>query len=267
LARNTVPLTCGNPRTFMPNAGNTLGTELLTFLEPTGRLAYATNTLSGAGASLFLNEFVNPYPDKEIGNLIVALPNPEQKDFTLTVHDAIFAVTGVEPTEWDVRFWKTRPPAVLLPPNAPLADNARPLLKACEWLPQQRRFVDAATKAPVAAFNEPGGSKLPTWELRFTAPQNVAAIGYRLSMPGAYSNPMPVRLRHADVTLEVQENGKEWKEVGVVHGSTGMDGEQIVACNRTGITAVRIILNSAAYDRDEEATAIGLLALETYVQP
>ena len=271
LARNTVPLTCGSPlhppRTFMPNTGNAPGTNLLAFLEPTSRLALAANTLSGAGATLFLNEFVNPYPDKEVGNLIVALPNPEQKDFTLSVHDAIFAVTGVEPTEWDVRFWKTRPPAVLLPPNAPIVANARPLLRACEWMAQQRRFVDAASKAPVASLFEPDGSKLPTWELTFTATQSVAAIGYRLSMPGAYGSPMPVRYRHADVTLQVQENKKEWKEIGVVHGSTGMDGEQIIACNREGITAVRVILNTGAYSVDEEPTEIGLLALEAYVQP
>jgi hypothetical protein len=266
LPRNTVPLTCGNPRTFMPNAGNTLGGELMTFLDPNSRVAFTTNTLSGAGATLFLNEFVNPYPEKDISNLIVALPNPEQKEFTLTVHDAIFAVTGVAPTEWDVRFWKAQPPAPLLPPNAQVAENARPLLKTCEWQPQGRRFVDATSKAPVASLNEPGGVKLPTWDLTFNAPQNVAAIGYRLSMPGAYSNPMPVRLRHADVTLQVLE-GKEWKDVATVRGSTAMDGEQIVACNRKGVSAIRVVLNSAPYNQDEESTAIGVLAMETYVQP
>ena len=265
LPRNTVPLTCGNPRTFMPNAGNTMGTDLLTFLDPNSRVAFASNTLSGAGATLFLNEFVNPYPEKEVRNLIVSLPNPEQKEFTLTVHDAIFAVTGVEPNEWDVKFWKSRPPAPLLPPNVQVAET-RPLLKPCEWSPQQHRYVDVATKTAVAGLHEPGGVKLPTWELSFTAAQNISAIGYRLSMPGTYANPMPVRLRHADVTLQVQENGKDWKDLCVVHGSTAMDGEQIVACNRNGITAVRFVLNSAAYSQDEESTGIGLLAPEVYVQ-
>jgi hypothetical protein len=47
----------------------------------------------------------------------------------------------------------------------------------------------------------------------------------------------PVRLRHADVTLQVLEGGRERKDVAPVRGSTGMDGEQIVACNRKGVTA------------------------------
>ncbi|MBI3829770.1 MAG: hypothetical protein HY291_09650 [Planctomycetes bacterium] len=264
LARYTVPLTCGLVRAFTPLGGNARGDNLLNFMEPTGRLAYATNTVAGAGASLFLNEFVNPYPDKEVKNLIVQLPSPELKDFTLTLHEGIFAVTGVAPTEWDVRFWKSRPPLPLLPPCDPIPESAKSLLSELEGTPQGL-WVRKDNKQEEASVRGLDGAKLPTWELAFKTPKNLAAISYRLSWPGHYGGNMPIRYKHADVSIQVTRDRKEWKEAAIVRGATAMDGEQSVAVNVSDALAVRIVLDPGPYLNEEEGSYIGLLAIDAYV--
>ena len=87
---------------------------------------------------------MNPYPEKEIKNLSIQLPNPESRDYTFEFHDAIFAITGVEPAEWDTKYWSehTKP---LLAPNAILPADSKKL--------EGVKFSDDGKASPCAPIN------------------------------------------------------------------------------------------------------------------
>jgi hypothetical protein len=205
-------------------------------MSPTGRVALATNTICGAGATLFLNEFVNPFPDKEVKKLIVQLPNPEQRDHTAENHDMIFAVTGVEPTPWDVKFWSQHP---------------RPLLAANAEMPQNAVKVEAGFKY----FDS-----LHAYQCNLPKSSELKALTFRLYM----SNAMPVRMRHADCKILVSDDQKTWKQIAEVKACTGMDGTHIVALSGPA-AFVRMIVDPTAYNTEEESCDIGLQNADVYV--
>ena len=225
--------------------GNHLGTSPLDFLLPQCRVACMANTLSGAGATLYMNEFVNPYPDQEIKRLIVQLPNPEQNRDTFEFHDAIFALTGVEPTPWDVKFWGRQKPWPRLPPNPALPANAEKVAGA------QFRGVEHAA--------------LPTYQCNLAKPGRINALSFRLAMPWRDNNPMTVRDRHADCKVRVSADQKTWKEVGSLAGCTGMDGEHRVVFTPAEAVAIQFVMDPSAYP-DEESSEIGLLAADVYAE-
>ena len=226
--------------------GAPLGSTVLSFLLPSARLAYATNTISGKGANLFLTEIVNPYPGKEVKNLLVQLPNPEHRDYTFEFHDAIFAITGVEPVEWDVKYWSQHSKP-LVPPNTPLPADA----KKIEGL----KFSDNQ-KLPVRVFDA-GVAK----------PLNLQAIKFRLSMPAGYQgNAMCVRCRHADVIVSVTADGKTWTEAAKIPGCCGMDGEHTIAFPPQSAAAIRLTLDCTPYT-DEDASDISFVACDLFEKP
>jgi hypothetical protein len=223
--------------------GGCLGGDLYRYMAPTGRVALATNTVCGAGASLFLNEFVNPFPDKEIKKLIVQLPNPEQRDYTLEFHDMIFAVTGVEPTAWDVKFWSQHP---------------KPLLQANDQIP------DGAIKSE-AGFKHIDNQYPHTYVCALPKPAALKALTFRMYMPGHGAGNMPVRMRHADCKIFASDDQKEWKPLGEIKGCAGMDGNHIIALNGEA-AFVKVVVDPTAYNVEEEASCdIGLQAAELYV--
>lgn len=229
------------PQTFYYGGG--VGGSVLSFLLPTTRIAYATNTISGAGANLFLSEIVNPYPEKDVRNLVVQLPNPEHRDYTFEFHDAIFAVTGVEPVEWDVKFWKEHSKP-LLPPNPALPADA----KKIEGL----KFNDNG-KLPVRVFESPAPK-----------PLQLQAMKFRLAMPPGYNgNAMCVRSRHADVIVSVTADGKTWTEAAKLPACTGMDGEHTLVFPPVQAAAIRLTLDCTPYTEEDNAD-ISFVACELF---
>jgi hypothetical protein len=225
--------------------GSPLGPSLGHFLMPSCRLGYAANTLSGAGANVFINEIVNPYPDKEVRNLLIQLPNPELRDYTYEFHDAIFAVTGVEPVEWDLKYWSQRPPKPLLPANAVIPPGAK----------------------KVEGMKMADDSKLPVRTAVFTLPKasEVQAINFRMLMPGGYpvGATMLVKYSHADLKISVSSDGKEWAEIASIKGCTGMDGEHILAFAPKSATLVKVVMDASPYGGEENVN-IGLISFDVY---
>jgi hypothetical protein len=280
LVRNTDIINCpqcfqeGNDKENMQRTSNQIGGSLQSFLWPAGRVAYCTNALGGAGTTLFLNEFVNPYPDKEVKNLVVQLPNPELKDWTFGFHEAIFAVTGVEAAEWDVKFWsRFENRAVqfpLLPANAEIPNDAKPLFAACDYAPasngQDAAFLNKETKKPVVQIGPVPNAPLPTWQIQFLTGQTISAFSFRLTMPSRDAGPMPVRFRHADVKLATSTDGKTWTDLATIAGCTGMDGEHRMAFAPIQPAFVQLSLDCSKYT-DEDNSYIAPLAYEFYGAP
>ena len=254
----------------MQHISNQIGGSLQASLLPAGRGAYCTNARAGGGTSLFLNEFVNPYPEKEIKNLTIQLPNPEQRDFTFAFHDAIFAVTGVEACDWDLKFWQRwkgrQEEFPLLPANAPL-DGLTSILKNSELSVRESRMTWSikGEKEPLAELNNVERSALPTWRIKLKSPQSISAMSFRLAMPHLHAKPMPVRFKHADCHISVSVDQKTWTEVAVVPGCTGMDGEHRVAFSPVSAAWVQIVLDSSKYT-DEDASYIGPLAVDLFTR-
>ncbi len=278
LVRQTDAVNCpqcfqeGNDKGNLQSTSNEIGGSLQSFMWPAGRVAYCTNALGGGGTTLFLNEFVNPYPEKEVKNLVVQLPNPEQRDFTFGFHEAIFAVTGVDAVEWDSKFWSHLEHRdvqfPLLPANAAIPADAKPILAACEYVPagQEGSFVSKDAKKPLIQTRPVPNAPVPTWQLQFLAGQSLSAFSFRLSMPGKEGGPMPVRFRHTDVKLTVSADGKVWTDLATIPGCTGMDGEHRVAFAPIQPVFFQIALDSSKYT-DEDASQMGPIAYEFYGAP
>ena len=226
--------------------GGKIGPSVLSHMLPSSRLGFAANTLSGAGANVFVSEIVNPYPEKEIRNLLIQLPNPEERDYTFEFHDAIFAITGVEPVEWDTKYWSRQPPKSLLPANAII------LLDAKKLAPQ--KFNSPEVRGKLAARMS---------QCTLAQPANLAAISFRLRMPGRDSNPMSVRNRHADCKVLVSKDLKAWKEVAHIKGCTGLDGEHVLVFPSEICSGLKIEMDASAYT-DEDNADFGLLACDLY---
>lgn len=78
------------------NHGETLGGA---------RHGWLGHTESGDECLLYIQEWVNPWPEKEVAYVECFFPYPEiESDFT----HAIFAVTGTEVTTADLQIWQTR---------------------------------------------------------------------------------------------------------------------------------------------------------------
>jgi RNA polymerase sigma-70 factor (ECF subfamily) len=261
----------GLPYGIFGSGGAAVGGPLRYYMWPTTRIALETNTLDGHGVNLFLNEFVNPYPDKEIKSLIVQFPNPEQKACTYGLHDVIMAVTGVEPTAWDAKFWQSRPPLPLLPPEPALPAQAAPLLKNLE----RRDTADGETYhatggkqlVVVKRPKQSRGQLVQPCQITFDQPVSVAALEVRLNLPEANydrsENPMPVAYKHADVHIQITSDGKDWQETEVRKGCTGMDGGHVFLLPEQKLTGIKILLDDSAY-KEQGATGIRVLALEIY---
>jgi hypothetical protein len=262
----------GNDKEPMQQTSNQIGGTLQSFLWPAGRVAYCTNALGGGGTSLFLDEFVNPYPEKEVKNLVVQLPNPEQKEWTFGFHEAIFAVTGVESTEWDVNFWKRfehrEIQFPLLPANAVIPNDAKPIMAACEYASngQEGSFLNKETKKPEVLTRPAPNGPVPTWQFQFLAGQTISAFNFRLAMPGHDSGPMPVRFRHTDVKLTVSTDGKTWTDLASVAGCTGMDGEHRITFTPVQAPYIQVSMDSSKYV-DEDASAVGPISWDFYGTP
>jgi hypothetical protein len=260
-------------RTFGPGGGTAgwgQGGPLRYFMWPSTRIGLFSNTLGGNGAYLFLNEFVNPYPQKEIQNLIIQLPNPEQKFNTYAWHEALFALTGVEPTEWDLNYWLKKTCRPLLPPNPILSSKFEPLLAVCQKDERTLIWTDAKTHAQTAALKSVPNSALPTWQLILKGPVHAGALTFRLSMPpgGGTANrlkAMPVWYRHTDCKIFGSNDDKTWTLFGEIKGCTGMDGNHVVTFASQELSTVKFILNSEAY-LEEENTEIGIIDAEVYVE-
>jgi hypothetical protein len=221
--------------------GNPLRTSVTGFMFSSTRLGHAANTVSGAGANVFINEIVNPFPDKEVRNLLVQLPNPETRDYTFEFHDAIFAVTGVEPVEWDSKYW---------------SQHTKPLLQANATLPADAKKIDGVK------FND--NQKHPrVYQCNLAKPVELSGLTFRLFMPWRDNRPMAVRNRHADCKVLVTKDQKQWTEVAAIKGCCGMDGEHILAWQPQSITGVQFVLDCSAYG-DEDSADIGLQACELF---
>jgi hypothetical protein len=219
------------------------GAALPSYLWPSTRIGLFTNTLGGGGAFLFLNEFVNPYPEKVVSNLIIQLPNPEERQRTFAWHEALFAVTGVEPTDWDEKFWKRQPAAPLLPPNSLVPEGLTPL-------------------AGAALSREHGDA----WLLQLPASQSVGALSFRLAMPvWGEGMMMPVWQRHADCKVSGSDDGKTWTPLGEIKGCTAMDGEHVLTFAEQRFARIRVELDSTSYTQ-EEHTGIGVLSSTVFVR-
>jgi len=260
----------GNDKGAPQNVSNQIGGSLYSFLWPSCRVAYCTNALSGSGVSLFMNEFVNPYPEKEVKSLVVQLPNPEHRDWTFGFHEAIFSVTGVEASDWDAKFWSRmteRPQQFpLLPANADTT-GLNDLFANCDYVPvgMHGSLVSKETKQQVAEIEGVDNVSPPTWRIQFKSQQNVAGMSFRLMMPWRDAGPMPLRFRHADCKISVSTDQKTWIEVAVVPGCTGMDGEHSVTFPATPATVIQFTMDSSKYP-DESASQVGPLSLKVFTQ-
>jgi hypothetical protein len=243
--------------------------NLRCFNWPATRVGLFSNTTGGRGAYLFLNEFVNPYPAKEIKNLTIQLPNPEQKFLTYAWHEALFAVSGVEPTEWDFKIWNSKPPRPLLAANAELPANLESLLAGCERDWRAPTWSDPKTHQQVATITFVPKSAHPTWQMILKTPVQAGALSFRLSMPvgndpGNGGRAMPVRYRHADCTVFGTQDEKTWTKLGEIKGCTGMDGEHVIAFDSQKLSKVKFELDSTAY-ADEERSQIEVLSADVYI--
>ncbi|HEY3322837.1 MAG TPA: glycoside hydrolase family 20 zincin-like fold domain-containing protein [Planctomycetota bacterium] len=234
--------------------GNRMGSSPQSFLLSQCRVAHISNTLSGAGANVFVNEFVNPYPEKEIKRLVLQLPNPEQAQGTYEFHDAVFAVTGVEVTPWDLKYWGRTPAQAGW---SALRISRPPLLPANPDIPAE------SVKVEGVKFGRLERVPVPTYQCNLAKPVTLQALSFRLYVPGRDFGPMAVRNRHGDCKVLVSLDQKTWKEVAARAGCTGMDGEHRLVFAPVEARAVQIIVDPSAYV-DEDAADIGLLAADLY---
>lgn len=250
---------------FRDGHGNVLGHSVASFLYPSTRVAYFTNTLCGDGATLFLNEFTNPYPEKEIRSLVLQLPNPEQRHSTIGTHEAVFAVTGVEPTAWDIKVCRKHSESEypLLPPEPVLPPQAEPLLQGripADWEGECR----GKDGPRFARLSLPPKAPCPTYQVDFDQALSLAGLELRLRMPDWYNiRPVWLGCNHADVKIRITENGKDWQQTEVRQGCTGMDGPHVFLLPGRKIKGLQIAMDGAAYEK-EEPNGLALIALEIF---
>ncbi|HUW59203.1 MAG TPA: glycoside hydrolase family 20 zincin-like fold domain-containing protein, partial [Planctomycetota bacterium] len=242
-------------------------------VRPHYRLGWKGNSPTGARVTLDAVEWVNPYPDRTIRHIDFFTPDFEdvQGKRVSDMMEAIVAVTGVEPTERDVAFWKDRPNRPpRLPPREERLDGTtlRPVkdlwrrndgawsghlltragkilytLKPIGRTKVYRRFDQIYDLAYCDVDFRDFGV-----EVIFDKPLRLARIDVRgpLSIGGhwgAYSQ----RTKKADVTVEVSEDGKTWRRAGELRGIAADADFLPVDLDGTAVKSVRMTGTARPY--------------------
>lgn len=241
-------------------------------------LAWLGYTGSGDERELYFNEFVNPYPEKEIEKVEAGF-YPEH--LKRGVSEAIFAVTGIKAGDFDVQYWQKRErPALnnlkeLNPGNikgrpifqngtfAKGADKVLEFKKGDKLIALLRgldmQILGSRRYAPVAKLFDPlninyqekkSMVECEFMSMEFAEEKEVTGIAIRgrLNHPRdeggeiIYAEKAPV-----DYKVLISPDGKEWKLVAQNKNICGEDGIFYHGIEEKGVKYLKIMLGAAEY--------------------
>lgn len=245
------------------------------------RLAWAGATESGDSISLYISEWVNPYPEKKI-RCIRSFYHPEgvKRDYV----DVILAITGVVPAELDYKQWQGRA-APHLQQEEELAKErikGRPFFIKGEFKNSgSNEFSYSIEDQSVCSFQlvdcRPGAicglpGDLPgvfdpdNWSrqieqkdfflkpgqfiITFNSPQNITGIALRGRfmparefLPGRLITPLlPI-----DYKIALMDKDKKWKTVKSGQGICAEDGIHYLPLDENSVQAIRLTFDGKPY--------------------
>lgn len=232
---------------------------------------------SGDNASLYMWEWVNPYPEKKISRIEVSLNFPSwDADWT----EVVFAITGTKVTAEDIEHWRAeksaRPPLPRLlptspPPNAfPLIDLSKGELEArgegvYRYATEGRELCTIIVPDNIVPYHESKhyynvsvadifsekSFQHLSWrtdkpnkplEIQLREPTTLTAIAIRTRFPGLFQfgNIMSPSDFRTDYRCQVSSDGRRWVTVAENSNVGGNDGTYYYTGVPYPVRAVRL---------------------------
>ena len=269
------------PASAKPDAGgNSYIHNMVKAFSYMARPAWIGQTPSGDEATIYLHEWVNPYPELTITGITVWWPEVRKG----ALRECIFAITALEPTVKDLAFWSNRFRFPLQNDETLTIGNSKPYLAGGKLT--NGRYVNE--KGELVAQITPGafsnvdklfdnidnnfaargiGPALPL-TINFPQPQSLSKLAVRTRFYRESRRPSPEggtrHFLHTDYKVEVTGDGSTWQPIAEVKGTCGEDGSHLHALPSTPIKSIRITLNALPYQLDYEVTFPGLSFVQVY---
>ena len=252
------------------------------------RPAWLGTTGAGDPVKVTLHEWVNPYPELAIESVSIRCPPGRQSGRK----EALFAITGVTPTQRDFEIWKGRRRMPLVPVNAiDIEPSDTPVMpEDGAWLEEEgdpKTWLDADGRkvCEVSGFYRPG--KWVNNRNLFKRQDNVRLgngatiklarpqVCKKVALSGLFywENHSPkiyygvTSFRRTDYVLEVSSDGRTWTEIGRKQGICGEDGAHVHPLPANPIQYVRVRLDGSRYVSQRSRSASsgpGLTWLQLY---